>query len=98
MVVPGNFPIGCATIYLTIFRSSNREDYDDSNCLIEFNNFAKRQNQHLTLMLDKLRQRHPHAKILYADYYNAAKPLYDFRRVNGKVIVIYKIYIHVVST
>ncbi|MCL7049145.1 hypothetical protein MKW94_025148 [Papaver nudicaule] len=29
-MVPGNFPIGCLALYLTKFKSPNKDDYDES--------------------------------------------------------------------
>lgn len=84
LVVPGNFPIGCNAVYLTIFISQSKHDYDKTGCLIKLNNFAKLQNQQLKPMLDKMPRLHPEAVIIYADYYNAAKYVYDFRQFLGK--------------
>ncbi|XP_014517982.1 GDSL esterase/lipase At5g45910 [Vigna radiata var. radiata] len=73
MLVPGNLPIGCSALYLTLFRSENKEDYDGNGCLKSFNGFAEYHNKELKLALKTLRQTNPHARILYADYYGAAK-------------------------
>ncbi|KAG4971403.1 hypothetical protein JHK85_037824 [Glycine max] len=73
LLVPGNFPIGCSALYLTLFRSENKEDYDESGCLKTFNGFAEYHNRELKLALETLRKKNPHARILYADYYGAAK-------------------------
>ncbi|XP_031490880.1 GDSL esterase/lipase At1g28600-like [Nymphaea colorata] len=73
LVVPGNLPIGCSTLYLTVFRSANTSDYDpQTGCLIKFNEFAVYYNSYLQDALQKLRKQQPHAKIIYADYYNSA--------------------------
>lgn len=85
LMVPGNFPIGCSAVYLTIFRSPNKADYDENNgCLKAFNAFAQYHNTHLKLALDKLGLKYPHAKIIYADYYNAAMPLFQAPRSFGE--------------
>ncbi|KAK8629351.1 hypothetical protein V6N13_078194 [Hibiscus sabdariffa] len=72
LMVPGNFPIGCSAVYLTLFESSNKEDYDRHGCLKAFNAFARYHNSQLKQALDLLRQTYPHARIIYADYYGAA--------------------------
>ncbi|XP_059664016.1 GDSL esterase/lipase At5g45910-like [Cornus florida] len=75
LVVPGNFPIGCSPVYLTLFHSVNKGDYDKNGCLKAYNAFSKYHNAQLKLALEKLRQKFPHTRIIYADYYGAAKPL-----------------------
>jgi len=40
------------------------------------NEFGEYYNYELQSKLDKLRVLHPHTNIIYADYYNAALPLY----------------------
>ncbi|KAJ1402139.1 SGNH hydrolase superfamily [Sesbania bispinosa] len=73
LLVPGNLPIGCSALYLTLFRSRNVEDYDKNGCLKGFNGFAEYHNKQLNLALETLRQKNPHARIMYGDYYHAAK-------------------------
>lgn len=72
LMVPGNFPIGCSAVYLTLFESPKKEDYDRHGCLKAFNGFAKYHNNQLKQALETLRQKYPHARILYADHYGAA--------------------------
>lgn len=87
LLVPGNFPIGCSAVYLTIFRSPNKGDYDESNgCLKAFNAFAQYHDAQLKLALHKLRLKHPNAKIIYADYYKAAMPLFQAPRSFGEFL------------
>uniref|UniRef100_A0A5B7CCA0 GDSL esterase/lipase n=1 Tax=Davidia involucrata TaxID=16924 RepID=A0A5B7CCA0_DAVIN len=74
LVVPGNFPIGCSAVYLTLFQSPNKTAYDQNGCLKAYNAFSKYHNSQLKLALQKLRHKYPHANIIYADYYGAAKP------------------------
>nr|KYP43294.1 GDSL esterase/lipase At5g45910 family [Cajanus cajan] len=76
LLVPGNFPIGCSAFYLTLFRSGNKEDYDESGCLKTFNGFAAYYNKQLNQALETVRQKNPQARILYADYYGAANRFY----------------------
>ncbi|CAN1170683.1 GDSL esterase/lipase At5g45910 [Linum perenne] len=78
LVVPGNFPIGCNPIYLTVFQSPNKADYDPkTGCLIAYNDFIKSFNDQLQLALNDLRPKYPHVSISYADYYGAAMQLFD---------------------
>lgn len=77
LIVPGNLPIGCSSSYLTIFKNSNKKDYDESTgCINWLNDFAQYHNQLLQQEIHRLREIHPHANIIYADYYNAAMQIY----------------------
>ncbi|KAL7211668.1 hypothetical protein ACSBR2_014507 [Camellia fascicularis] len=76
LVVPGNLPIGCSAVYLTLFQSPNKANYDQNGCLKAHNAFSKYHNAQLKLALEKLRQKYPHTKIIYADYYGAAERLF----------------------
>ncbi|XP_074327349.1 GDSL esterase/lipase At1g28590-like [Apium graveolens] len=78
IVVPGNLPIGCSAAYLTHFMTnSSKQDYDPkTGCLIWLNKFAKYHNKMLQTKLHRIQELHPHANIIYADYYNAARPLF----------------------
>ncbi|KMZ74993.1 GDSL esterase/lipase [Zostera marina] len=70
MIVPGNFPVGCAPSYLTAFQTSNVSDYDNQHCIKDLNMFAIHHNKYLQQQLHKLRKKHPMVTIMYADYYN----------------------------
>lgn len=76
VVVPGNFPIGCWAAYLTRFGTQNKSAYDGDGCLKAHNAFSKYHNAQLNLGLEQLRQKYPQARIMYADYYGAAKALF----------------------
>ncbi|KAG0465574.1 hypothetical protein HPP92_019738 [Vanilla planifolia] len=72
LVVPGNFPIGCNAAFLTRFQSSKEGDYNpETGCINWLNEFAEYHNAILKQELQRLRLLHPHATIIYADYYNA---------------------------
>ncbi|XP_057433698.1 GDSL esterase/lipase At1g28600-like [Lotus japonicus] len=77
LMVPGNFPLGCNAIYLTMYETTDKNQYDQAGCLKWLNEFAEFYNQKLQLEIHRLRELHPHANIIYADYYNAALPLYQ---------------------
>ncbi|KAG2687783.1 hypothetical protein I3760_09G067200 [Carya illinoinensis] len=84
LVVPGNLPIGCSAVYLTLFPSPRKEDYDKRNgCLKAFNAFAMYHNNQLKRSLETLRQKYPQAKIIYADYYGAAMQFFHAPRHYG---------------
>lgn len=85
LVVPGNLPIGCSAVYLTYFPSLNKTDYDPRNgCLKEFNAFAKYHNNQLKGALATLREKYPHARIIYADYYGPAMRFFHAPRHHGQ--------------
>lgn len=73
LIVPGNLPIGCNSVYLTLFRTSDAAAYDKNGCLKAYNAFSKYHNSQLNIALEELRHKFPHARISYADYYGAAK-------------------------
>ncbi|KAF9608497.1 hypothetical protein IFM89_009863 [Coptis chinensis] len=73
LVVPGNFPIGCSPMYLTLFKNNDSTSYDDKGCLKGLNTFAMYHNQYLQNALQQLRLEYPNVAILYADYYQASE-------------------------
>nr|XP_017221503.1 PREDICTED: GDSL esterase/lipase At5g45910-like [Daucus carota subsp. sativus] len=64
---------GCLPAYLTLFLTLEKAAYDRNGCLRAHNAFAKFHNKQLQFALGSLRAKYPHANIMYADYYNAAK-------------------------
>ncbi|KAJ7968681.1 GDSL esterase/lipase [Quillaja saponaria] len=76
LVVPGNLPIGCSAKYLTLYRSGNEKEYDQSGCLKWLNKFAEYHNEQLQNALHQLKELHPHTNIIYADYYYNAMRFY----------------------
>ncbi|MCD7464972.1 hypothetical protein HAX54_000306 [Datura stramonium] len=78
VIVPGNVPLGCLPSYLSHFIMSTNDDYYDpkTGCINWINKFAEYHNQLLQVELNHLQQLHPHATIIYADYYNALMQLY----------------------
>ncbi|XP_071708887.1 GDSL esterase/lipase At1g28570-like [Rutidosis leptorrhynchoides] len=76
LVVPGNFPIGCSSAYLTVCGSDTQEYDPTTGCLIALNEFAEYQNELLQTKLIQIRELHPNVNIIYADYYNAAMQIY----------------------
>lgn len=69
MVVPGIPPIGCSPTILTLRRSPNAADYDRIGCLRDVNDVVRHHNALLRLAIVGLRARHPHATVIFADFY-----------------------------
>lgn len=88
LVVPGNLPIGCSAVYLTLFGTPNKTAYDQNGCLKVYNGFSKYHNSQLQIALEKLRKEYPHAKIIYADYYGAAKRFFHSPKHYGNSLFI----------
>ncbi|XP_020098898.1 GDSL esterase/lipase At1g28570-like isoform X1 [Ananas comosus] len=79
LVVPGNLPNGCVPMYLSMFRSQNYEDYDpQTRCIKWINEFSEYHNKLLVEKLHTLRELHPDATIIYADYYGALMNIFQF--------------------
>ncbi|KAL3741729.1 hypothetical protein ACJRO7_017235 [Eucalyptus globulus] len=60
LVVPGQLPVGCTSMFLTVFQSANESYHNNS----------------LKQELQNLREQYPHARIMYADYCGAAMSIY----------------------
>ncbi|XP_047260629.1 GDSL esterase/lipase At1g28570 isoform X1 [Capsicum annuum] len=80
IIVPGNLPIGCIPAYLHHFMSTNYDDdyyYDPkTGCINWLNEFSEYHNMMLQVELNRLQQLHPHATIIYGDYYNSLMQIY----------------------
>ncbi|XP_058100718.1 GDSL esterase/lipase At1g31550-like [Magnolia sinica] len=77
LVVPGGLPLGCFASVLTIGASWDKEDYDnETGCLKRWNELLQYHNHLLQIELDRMRDLHPHATIIYTDYYNAVLRVY----------------------
>ncbi|XP_010478903.1 PREDICTED: GDSL esterase/lipase At1g31550 [Camelina sativa] len=87
-LVPGGFPIGCSVAFLTLYQTSNMEEYDPlTGCLKWPNKFGEYHSEQLQVELNRLRKLNPHVNIIYADYYNASLSLGQepakYRFING---------------
>ncbi|CAN6319883.1 unnamed protein product [Urochloa humidicola] len=73
IVVPGDFPMGCLPRYLTMFQSTDPDDYDASGCIRRFNGLIQHHNAAVRTMLEERFPRHDPAAaiVVYADYYGA---------------------------
>lgn len=77
LMVPGQLPVGCTSMFLTVFQSANESAYDNrTGCLKAYDAFFKYHNNYLKQELQNLREQYPHARIMYADYYGAAMTIY----------------------
>ncbi|THU62580.1 hypothetical protein C4D60_Mb01t06610 [Musa balbisiana] len=78
LLVPGITPLGCNSAYLTYYRTHQAEDYDSTTgCLKWLNEFSMYHNGLLQAELQRLQQLHPHATIIYADYYGASMSIFS---------------------
>ncbi|TVU22861.1 hypothetical protein EJB05_32582 [Eragrostis curvula] len=69
VVVPGVLPIGCFPLYLTLYPSSNKDDYDDTGCLKSYNDLSSFHNDALKTAVSGLQTKYPGVRIMYADFY-----------------------------
>ncbi|KAJ8427642.1 hypothetical protein Cgig2_023351 [Carnegiea gigantea] len=71
IIVPGNFPVGCMTVYLAEFKTDDTKMYDELGCLRSWNEFAMFHNDQLQTAIQDLQEQHPDVAVVYADYYMA---------------------------
>ena len=73
LLVPGILPIGCFPLYLTLYNTSRKSDYNArTGCLRRYNRLAFHHNRELKQQLDELQKKYPSTKIMYGDYFKAA--------------------------
>ncbi|XP_062232600.1 GDSL esterase/lipase At1g28580-like [Phragmites australis] len=77
IVVPGNPPIGCSPAILTHRQSANATDYDRIGCLRAVNGVARYHDALLRAAVGGLRGRYPHARIIFADFYNPIRRILE---------------------
>lgn len=71
VAVAGQLPTGCVPLFLTLFASSNKLEYEaDTKCLKAYNDLATYHNLLLVKELGRLRGKYPHAIIIYTNYYD----------------------------
>ncbi|KAF7012097.1 hypothetical protein CFC21_026331 [Triticum aestivum] len=74
VVVPGQPPMGCIPIVLTLYASPNKKHYDPgTGCLRKYNALARYHNRVLVEAVYRLRIKYPATKIVYAHYYTPVK-------------------------
>ncbi|KAF0920557.1 hypothetical protein E2562_035666, partial [Oryza meyeriana var. granulata] len=69
IVVPGVLPIGCFPIYLTLYQSSNQDDYDQNGCLKSYNSLSVYHNGLLKQGLAGVQSKYPAVRLMYGDFY-----------------------------
>ncbi|CAD6240511.1 unnamed protein product [Miscanthus lutarioriparius] len=69
VVVPGVLPIGCFPLYLTLYPSSSKDDYDEIGCLKSYNNLSSYHNELLRQAVSGLQSKHAGVRLMYADFY-----------------------------
>uniref|UniRef100_K3ZCS8 GDSL esterase/lipase n=1 Tax=Setaria italica TaxID=4555 RepID=K3ZCS8_SETIT len=77
VVVPGNPPIGCSPAILTLRQSPNAADYDRIGCLRDVNDVVRYHNALLRRAVVGLRAKHPHATIIFADFYTPIRRILE---------------------
>ncbi|XP_074287728.1 GDSL esterase/lipase At2g27360-like [Silene latifolia] len=77
LVVPGNFPVGCMTIYLAAYKTSDPNMYDELGCLKNWNDLAAFHNTQLQGAIKSLQAQNPQVKIVYGDYFNALRSVFQ---------------------
>ncbi|KAG6521555.1 GDSL esterase/lipase At1g28600-like [Zingiber officinale] len=86
LIVPALLPVGCFPLYLTLYNTSDSDDYGPrTGCMRRHNALSWYHNKLLRRQLDHLRLKYPAVSIRYADLYSqvfdfAVNPLkYGFR-------------------
>ena len=81
-------PSGCSPPILTLFAGrAGAADYDsDTGCLKEINELGKHHNSLLKGALRKLRAKHPHARIIYADFFGPIMEMVESPRKFGQYV------------
>ncbi|EAY86633.1 hypothetical protein OsI_08013 [Oryza sativa Indica Group] len=83
VVIPGNFPLGCAPSYLAAVDETERAAYDGNGCLVGLNLFAQMHNVLLQQGIRELRRSYPEATVAYADYFGAYVRMLERAREMG---------------
>ncbi|KAL5218821.1 hypothetical protein ABZP36_019505 [Zizania latifolia] len=72
IIVPGNFPVGCIPMYLTMFQNvTDAKEHDSFGCIKWLNDFSEYHNHALNRMLNQIVLHDPTVTIFYGDYYGA---------------------------
>ncbi|CAO2199646.1 unnamed protein product [Urochloa humidicola] len=85
LVGPGVIPSGCSPPILTLFADrAVPSDYDsETGCLKEINELGKHHNSLLKDALHELRAKHPHVRIIYADFFGPIMEMVESPREFG---------------
>ncbi|CAK9321093.1 unnamed protein product [Citrullus colocynthis] len=86
LMVPANIPIGCLPVYVQLYKTTDKDQYDPRNgCLKWLNQFCEYHNEQLQEELKRIRAFHPHVHLIYADYFNAAMRIYNAPKEFGLI-------------
>ncbi|KAK1631055.1 hypothetical protein QYE76_005370 [Lolium multiflorum] len=86
VLVPGNPPNGCSPTILTLRSSLNQTgNYDYMGCLSDINRVAMHHNSMLNASIGALRGKYPHARIMFADFYEPIITLLQSPNQSGDV-------------
>lgn len=79
MLVPGIPLRGCVPCIVAKYSNNRTTEYDDENlgCVDWLNEPARYHNELLQQELNRIQTMHPHVSIIYADYYNNMKRIYE---------------------
>ncbi|URE39787.1 GDSL esterase lipase [Musa troglodytarum] len=70
IIVPALLPVGCFPLYLTLYNTSDPEDYGPgTGCMRRHNALSWYHNTLLRRQLDRLRPKYPAVSIRFADFY-----------------------------
>ncbi|TKW12104.1 hypothetical protein SEVIR_5G015100v4 [Setaria viridis] len=84
LVVPGVIPSGCSPPVFTMFPDAAPAEYDSrTGCLKAQNELGRHHNALLQASLKKLRAKHPHARIIYADFFGPVMEMVESPRKFG---------------
>lgn len=85
LVVPGVVPSGCSPPVLAMFPDAGPEERDArTGCLRAPNELGRRHNALLRASLRKLRAKHRHATIVYADFCRPVMAMVESPRQFGQ--------------
>jgi hypothetical protein len=84
IVVPGNPPTGCSPSVLTFRQSNDTANYDLIGCLRDVNRVVRYHNMLLRAAVGSLRDKYPHARIIFADFYQPIIQVLQNPSVFGK--------------
>ncbi|EOY13345.1 SGNH hydrolase-type esterase superfamily protein, putative [Theobroma cacao] len=75
LIVPGNLPISCLPIFLTIFQTNDTTAYDKFHSLKDLNSLSMYHNHHVQQAIEELQKENPNVIIVYGNYYQAYQRL-----------------------
>ncbi|KAK9705512.1 hypothetical protein RND81_07G062700 [Saponaria officinalis] len=83
IAIPGNFPVGCVPLYLSLFKTNDSNMYDELKCLKPYNKHGQFHNYQLQKVVVKLQKRYPNVSIVYMDYYEAFRQILQHATLFG---------------